>query len=129
MKDLTHEARRTTLEREGNARTGKRLLVFSVFLLILLTLASLLSEKSLPRLYRLYKERAELQREIARLKGSIGTLERELGSFQKDPERIEGLAREELGLVKPGEVVYQFSKPFMRTPPIADAPPHQESMR
>lgn len=129
MKDLTHEGRWARLDRGGNGRTGRRLLLFSVLLLVLLTLASLLSEKSLPRLYRLYKERAELQAEIARLKGSIATLERELDSFQKDPDRIEGLAREELGLVKPGEVVYQFSKPFKRTPPMADAPAHQESMR
>ena len=38
-------------------------------------------------------------------------LEREIEEW-KSPENVERVAREQLGLVKPGEVVYRVSEPF-----------------
>jgi cell division protein FtsB len=57
------------------------------------------------------KTKAELHREIARLKQVNQQLHREVQSFASDPQRVEAIAREELGLVKPGEIVYRFTRP------------------
>ena len=67
------------------------------------------------------KAKAEQYREIARLRQVNRDLTREVQSFTRDPARVEAIAREELGLVKPGEVVYQFGvgrpTPALRTAP------------
>jgi len=96
-------------DKQGRGRR-RRVLIFLMAFLIFLTLASFLGDRGLPRLYRLYKTRADLEAEIVRLKGVTSALEQEVASLERDPERIERIAREELGLVRPGEVVYQFGR-------------------
>jgi len=46
--------------------------------------------------------------ENKRLAEENGTLESDVRALRSDPEKIEQMARERLGLVRPGEKVYRF---------------------
>lgn len=48
---------------------------------------------------------AQLEEAIGRTDEEIGRLERRVDRLQNDPVMLERLAREELGMVRPGEVV------------------------
>ena len=99
----------------------KRRLLFIAALAILIAVLSIGGNRSLIRIYQMSKTRAELHREIGRLKQANRDLVQEVQSFKNDPGRVEAIAREELGLIKPGEVEYQFGSakptPVPRTPP------------
>jgi cell division protein FtsB len=81
----------------------------------LLALLSAVGERGVVPLYRLARTRSELNREIARLKEANARLTEEVRALREDPSRLEGIARDELGLVRPGEVIYDFR-------PAAEAP-------
>ena len=56
---------------------------------------------------RLKRRELELEREIKRLEAQISEVHKEKFLLKTDLGRLEQAAREELGLVKPGEVVYK----------------------
>jgi cell division protein FtsB len=99
----------------------KRRLVFVALLATLISVLSMGGNRSLVKIYQMGKAKAELYREMARLKQVNRDLAREVRSFAHDPARVEAIAREELGLVKPGEVVYQFG--VGRPAPVPRAAP------
>lgn len=67
------------------------------------------SPAGLPRLERLRKERAELHEKAARLSEEIRELQAEVARVKSDPSLLEQVARDELGLVRQTEVVFQFT--------------------
>ena len=87
-----------------------RVRLLGLFLVVFLAL-SLFGERGLLQIYKMQRVKAELQMEIRRLERSIEALSREAQTLKDHPERLEELAREALGLVRPGEIVYQFSPP------------------
>ena len=61
-----------------------------------------------------HKQRAKLSQvsaEVAALEQENERLKKEIEALQHDPAMIERIAREQLGLVKPGEVVLKSSAP------------------
>jgi cell division protein FtsB len=95
-------------------------LVLVAILLLLLVAASLVGERGLLRLYHLHRTRAALTREIEQVSAASAALADEVRALRTDPGRVEAIAREELGLVKPGETVYEFPAAAPPQPP-ADA--------
>jgi cell division protein FtsB len=83
-------------------------LKLAVFVLLALVVASLVGNRGLIRLYRMHQAKAVLEREISQLTTSNAALAEEVRALRTDPGRVEAIAREELGLVKPGELVYEF---------------------
>lgn len=79
-----------------------------VILLLALVAASVMGNRGLLRLYEMRRSRAALTREIGELAAANAALAEEVRALRTDPGRIEAIAREELGLVKPGELVYEF---------------------
>lgn len=75
---------------------------------ILLAILSAVGDRGVVRLYRLARARADLTREIARLHEVNRELAEEVRALREDPSRVEGIARDELGLVRPGDMVYDF---------------------
>ena len=53
-------------------------------------------------------EQEELQKKLADLDKKMEGLVEEKKLLETDPEYLEKVVRQELGLVKPGEVVYKF---------------------
>ncbi len=83
-------------------------LVLAAILLLFLVATSLMGERGLIRLYQLHRTRAALTQEVEQLTAANAELEKEVRALRTDPDRVEAIAREELGLVKPEELVYEF---------------------
>ncbi len=90
----------------------------AAILLLALVVASVLGNRGLVRLYRMHQTQAALEREVAQLTAGNAALVEEVRALRTDPGRVEAIAREELGLVKPGEIVYEF-----RAAPPPSRPP------
>jgi cell division protein FtsB len=61
-------------------------------------------------LFKLHQEKVQLQKEVDHLKVEIRSGRAEYQAFKNNPRVIEKQAREDLSLVKPGEMIYRFSK-------------------
>ena len=70
----------------------------------------MLSPTGLPRLRNLEEERRRANEEISRLGSQITGLRAEVSRIKSDPAAVERAARDELGLVRTTEVVFQFSE-------------------
>lgn len=70
----------------------------------------MLSPTGLPRLRNLEEERRRANEEISRLGSQITGLRAEVARIKSDPAAVERAARDELGLVRTTEVVFQFSE-------------------
>lgn len=70
---------------------------------------------TLSRYRDLKMEEERMAHETAEYEKKIAELEEEKKLLQNDKEHLEKVIREELGLVRPGEVVYKFV-PDQRTP-------------
>lgn len=75
--------------------TGLLLLVFA-------------GNKNLAYLWSLCRESERLACQLEELKTTNQKLIQQIHDLQKDSKAIEGIAREELGLVQPGETVYRL---------------------
>lgn len=60
------------------------------------------------RVWQMSREVETLEREIEQLRAEADRLSRAVDRLREDPALIERLAREELGMVKPGERVLKF---------------------
>ncbi len=99
----------------GQRRSFPKPLKLALLLLAGLAIVSLVGNRGLIRLYQMNQEKAALAREVESLGAANALLREEARALRSDPERIEAIAREELGLLKPGEQVFEFST----TPPPA----------
>lgn len=68
----------------------------------------MLSATGLPRLQGLREEKVRADDEVSRLSQQIWELRAEVGRIKDDPAAVERAARDELGLVRRTEVVFQF---------------------
>lgn len=57
-----------------------------------------------------YRERYTLEKYLKKLGGEKDILKKQIYTFEHDDEAIEKVAREELGLTKPGEIEYRIKK-------------------
>ncbi|HXT23723.1 MAG TPA: septum formation initiator family protein [Candidatus Eisenbacteria bacterium] len=68
---------------------------------------------------RTQQEIERVQGEIARLNKENTELSQEVKALKSDPHKIESIARDELGLAKPGEVIIKIPKSEQIQPPAA----------
>jgi cell division protein FtsB len=66
------------------------------------------SPTGLSRLHQLEAERDRVDREVAQATNQIEQLRAEVARAKSDPAAVERLARDELGLVRQTEIVFQF---------------------
>ena len=69
-----------------------------------------LEPEGLPRMRALEKELTGVRDENAELRREVGRLRAEVKDLREDPAAVERIAREQLGLVRKSEVVFQFEK-------------------
>jgi cell division protein FtsB len=62
------------------------------------------------QIYHLRQEREKIELVNARLRAENQKLTMQIERMKHSKEEVERIAREELGLVKRGEVVYQFER-------------------
>jgi cell division protein FtsB len=70
----------------------------------------ILEPEGLPRLRALTKELDQVETENDELKRDIGQLRVEVTQLRDDPAAVERIARDELGMVRRSEVVFQFGR-------------------
>ena len=83
-----------------------------------LWLAAIFGRHGLLEVVRYRQERDRLQQEIARLEKQQVDLQREIKSLRTDPLALERLAREELNMARPGEVVVLLDPPRDTSAPV-----------
>jgi cell division protein FtsB len=81
------------------------IIVFSITLSLFLGY-SVFEERGFMRLHRMKVQRDNLRERVRALEEQNARLAEEIRLLSDDPETLEGIARVELGLVKPGETVF-----------------------
>lgn len=83
---------------------------FLIYLLIFfyLIFSFLFGDMGLINYYRMKEKEAKLDAEINRLISETEKLRKEVEALRSDPQFIEGVARNKLGMSKPGELIYQY---------------------
>ena len=79
-------------------------------LILLLLLVTIVGERGALHLWRLRSEKTQLDEQNYRLQKTNEELRQRIARIRNDNRYLEKLAREELNLVRPGEVVYRFPK-------------------
>lgn len=95
--------------RDGAVRRprGRRIASFLVvFVASVLVLDALIGERGLLAMMRARREFADLQGSIDQLRRDNARLREHARRLREDPRAIESLARKELGLIRPGEVLF-----------------------
>lgn len=95
------EERRSEAGLRRKAATLTSILVF-----IALIVGSLFGDRGVLHLMAQREQAANLERSVQALKEENARLEAEIVALRKDPQAVEKLAREELGLAKKGETVF-----------------------
>jgi len=60
---------------------------------------------------RVEREHLGLQASNLRLRGEIEALRAEIAALKRDPKEVARIAREDLNLIRPGEVVFEVQRP------------------
>ncbi len=89
----------------------KHLFLFLLFLFLLFGFFTFFGEKGILHLLRLKKELARIQEMNLKIEQENQKLKEEISRLQYEKRYIEEIARKELGLVKEGEIIYQFDLP------------------
>lgn len=68
----------------------------------------MLEPQGLPRFRALETELREVRRDNEGLEHEVRRLDAEVNQLRSDPAAVERIARDELGMVREGEIVFQF---------------------
>lgn len=82
----------------------------AISLLLLIAFTLIFTEKGFYSYYKMKNEKEQLQLEIDSLTRVNDSLKTEIELLQTSDEKVEKVAREKFGLVKPGEKIYKFEK-------------------
>jgi cell division protein FtsB len=89
----------------------QRALPIAILTLALVGVPTLIFQpEGLPRMRALQKELAAVDAENVELRRDVGKLRGEVRELKDDPAAVERIARDQLGLVRKSEVVFQFGK-------------------
>ena len=100
----THDARRATQV------TLRAVVLLAGVLFVVFTISFVFSDRGLPELQHARTRVAQMNAEIARLEAENARLRAEIDSVKKSSYAIERIAREDLSMSRPGEVVYMLPK-------------------
>jgi cell division protein FtsB/cell division protein DivIC len=89
----------------------KRILLFILFLFLILGLFTFFGDKGILHLLHLQKDLARIKEMNSKMEEENRKLREEVKRLQYEKRYIEEIARKELGMVKEGEIIYQFESP------------------
>src|SRR5688572_14358641 len=70
----------------------------------------ILEAEDLPRYRKLRNELEQTRAESTRLRREVVALEEQVARLRGDPSAIERIARDEIGMLRPDEIVFQFDE-------------------
>jgi cell division protein FtsB len=86
---------------------GRRVVQYGLIILgSLLFLDAVVGEKGFVENLKARQQYEAIERSLGRLKDDNERLRKEVDLLRKDPDTIEGIARRELGLMRPGEKLF-----------------------
>jgi cell division protein FtsB len=88
--------------------SSRWLLYFLACSIVLLSLYTILGERGAIHLWRLRGEKIKMDEQNYRLHNENEALRQRITRLRSDDSYLEKIAREELNLVRPGEVIYRF---------------------
>jgi len=88
----------------------KKYFIFLAVFISGMFLFAIFGSRGLVQIYKSEEERKRIQMSNARLQEDNQKLADQIRRLRNNREEVEKVAREELGLVKKGEIVYQFEK-------------------
>ena len=88
--------------------SSRWLLYFLACSIVLLSLYTVLGERGAIHLWRLTGEKEKMDAQNYRLHKENEALRQRITRLRSDDDYLESIAREELNLVRPGDVVYRF---------------------
>ncbi len=101
--------------------------------ILMLSVYTIVGERGALHLWRLRGEKAKLDEQNHRLQKDNEALRRRISRLRYDDFYLEKIAREELNLVRPGEVIYRFPSSEARktrarilSEPPSESPPSKE---
>jgi len=89
----------------------KRILILVLFLFLIFGFFTFFGDKGIIHLLRLQKEWGRIKEANVKIEEENRKLREEVKRLQYEKRYIEEIARKELGMVKEGEVIYQFESP------------------
>jgi len=89
----------------------KRIILFILFLFLILGFLTFFGDKGILHLLRLQKELVRIKEMNIKMEEENRRLREEVRRLQHEKRYIEEIARKELGMVKEGEIIYQFDLP------------------
>jgi cell division protein FtsB len=89
----------------------KRILLLILSLLLILGLFTFFGDKGIIHLLHLQKELNRIKEMNVKMEEENRNLREEVRRLQHEKRYIEEIARKELGMVKEGEIIYQFDLP------------------
>lgn len=89
-----------------NTRIIRGAILGLVLLCVALAVHEIYGDYGYLALRRQQKEYIALQQEIRRLQEENQQLEKRIGALKSDPKAIESIAREQLHMTRPGELIY-----------------------
>ncbi len=93
----------------GTGRVWQGLLLGAGLLAVLLML--LVGKKSLFKLLALYREQEHLSSRVEESIVENRKLEQRIKNLRQNPGAVEDIAREDLGMLRPDEIIYRFVSP------------------
>ena len=91
-----------------------------LWILIIILALAVIYLPGLSKYLKLKNKNSELEREVKRLESEIARIQKEEHLLKTDLTKLEEVAREELGLVRPGETVYKVVEE--EAPPPVESP-------
>jgi len=89
----------------------KRFLLLILVSFLIMGFLTFFGEKGIFHLLRLQKELNQIKEKNAKIQEENQKLKEEVSRLQREKRYIEEIARKELGMVKEGEIIYQFDLP------------------
>jgi cell division protein FtsB len=89
-------------------RNARQILCLGLFLLLV---HDIFGAHGFIAMRRTQKEIEQIQDQIGKLNTENKALSGQVNSLKSDPKAIERIAREEMGLARPGELIYKLPEP------------------
>lgn len=86
------------------------ILMVGGFIVLYMTFSFFFGDMGLVKLFKMWETRRGLETEIQSLKQENERLTKEVQALKNDPDKIESVAREKLGMARKGEIIYQYEK-------------------
>ena len=90
---------------------NRKYFVVILMLIFVMLILTTFGQRGITRIYRLSKERSQIVTFNEKLREENQNLKDEIYSLKRDKTYVEEIARQELGLVKEDEIIYQFENP------------------